>query len=113
MTATGASTVDDRGVTLAGADLHSSLGDPLLSAFLYSTILNQESLEDAVIHRLAERLDHQDRRSRERRVRQLRPLAPVRPDVDDPPRAEPHRQAALDGSPSLRSLPEPMPWSSS
>ena len=34
--------------------------DPLLSAFLYSTILNQESLEDAVIHRLAERLDHQD-----------------------------------------------------
>jgi serine O-acetyltransferase len=35
-------------------------GDPLLSAFLYSTILNQESLEDAVIHRLAERLDHPD-----------------------------------------------------
>jgi serine O-acetyltransferase len=34
--------------------------DPLLSAFLYSTILNQESLEDAVVHRLAERLDHQD-----------------------------------------------------
>ncbi|MEI5679741.1 serine O-acetyltransferase [Mesorhizobium sp. CGMCC 1.15528] len=34
--------------------------DPLLSAFLYSTILNQDSLEDAVIHRLAERLDHQD-----------------------------------------------------
>jgi hypothetical protein len=34
--------------------------DPLLSAFLYSTILNQESLEDAVIHRLAERLSHQD-----------------------------------------------------
>lgn len=34
--------------------------DPLLSAFLYSTILNQESLEDAVIHRLSERLDHQD-----------------------------------------------------
>lgn len=34
--------------------------DPLLAAFLYSTILNQESLEDAVIHRLAERLDHPD-----------------------------------------------------
>jgi serine O-acetyltransferase len=34
--------------------------DPLLAAFLYATILNQESLEDAVIHRLAERLDHQD-----------------------------------------------------
>ncbi|MEQ1954361.1 serine O-acetyltransferase [Mesorhizobium sp. CN2-181] len=34
--------------------------DPLLSAFLYSTILNQESLEDAVIHRIAERLDHPD-----------------------------------------------------
>lgn len=34
--------------------------DPLLSAFLYSTILNQDSLEDAVTHRLAERLSHQD-----------------------------------------------------
>ncbi len=34
--------------------------DPLMSAFLYSTILNQETLEDAVIHRIAERLDHPD-----------------------------------------------------
>ncbi|MDX8527628.1 serine O-acetyltransferase [Mesorhizobium sp. MSK_1335] len=34
--------------------------DPLLAAFLYSTVLNQESLEETVIHRLAERLDHQD-----------------------------------------------------
>ncbi len=34
--------------------------DRLLAAFLYSTILNYESLEDAVIHRLAERLDHPD-----------------------------------------------------
>lgn len=34
--------------------------DPLLAAFLYSTILNQDSLEDAVIHRVAERLAHQD-----------------------------------------------------
>jgi serine O-acetyltransferase len=34
--------------------------DPLLSAFLYSSVINQDSLEDAVIHRLAERLDHQD-----------------------------------------------------
>lgn len=34
--------------------------DPLLAAFLYSTILNQESLEDAVIHRIAQRLDHGD-----------------------------------------------------
>ncbi|WP_442583576.1 serine O-acetyltransferase [Mesorhizobium sp. ASY16-5R] len=34
--------------------------DPLLSAFLYSTIINQETLEDAVIHRIAERLDHAD-----------------------------------------------------
>lgn len=34
--------------------------DPLLSAFLYSTIINQETLEDAVIHRIAERLDHPD-----------------------------------------------------
>ncbi|MBP0439654.1 serine O-acetyltransferase [Tianweitania sediminis] len=34
--------------------------DPLLAAFLFSTILNQASLEDAVIHRIAERLDHHD-----------------------------------------------------
>ncbi|MRX31788.1 serine O-acetyltransferase [Aminobacter sp. MDW-2] len=35
-------------------------GDPLLAAFLYATILNQDTLEEAVIHRLAERLAHQD-----------------------------------------------------
>ncbi len=34
--------------------------DPLLAAFLYSTILNHDSLESAVIHRLSERLDHPD-----------------------------------------------------
>ncbi|MDI6026832.1 serine O-acetyltransferase [Corticibacterium sp. UT-5YL-CI-8] len=34
--------------------------DPLLSAFLYTTILNQETLEDAVTHRVAERLAHED-----------------------------------------------------
>jgi serine O-acetyltransferase len=34
--------------------------DPLLSAFLYSTILNQDALEEAVIHRISERLDHAD-----------------------------------------------------
>ncbi|MGQ2902460.1 MAG: serine O-acetyltransferase [Neoaquamicrobium sediminum] len=34
--------------------------DPLLAAFLYSTILNHDSLEGAVIHRLSERLDHPD-----------------------------------------------------
>lgn len=34
--------------------------DPVLAAFLYSTILNQRSLEEAVIHRVCERLDHND-----------------------------------------------------
>ncbi len=34
--------------------------DPLLATFLYATILNQGSLEEAVMHRLAERLAHQD-----------------------------------------------------
>lgn len=34
--------------------------DPLLAAFLYSTVLNHASLEDAVIHRIASRLDHPD-----------------------------------------------------
>ncbi len=35
-------------------------GDRLLAAFLFSTILNQDSLENAVIHRIAELLDHRD-----------------------------------------------------
>ncbi|MBO6901963.1 MAG: serine O-acetyltransferase [Rhizobiaceae bacterium] len=35
-------------------------GDPVLAAFMYAAILNQETLEDAVIHRIAERLDHPD-----------------------------------------------------
>ena len=34
--------------------------DPLLAAFLYATVLNQPTLEDAVIHRIAARLDHSD-----------------------------------------------------
>ncbi len=34
--------------------------DPLLAAFLYATILNHDTLEAAVIHRLTERLDHAD-----------------------------------------------------
>ncbi len=34
--------------------------DQLLAAFIYSTVLNHETLEEAVIHRVAERLDHQD-----------------------------------------------------
>lgn len=34
--------------------------DPLLTAFLYSTVLNQDSLEEAVIQRISERLDHGD-----------------------------------------------------
>lgn len=34
--------------------------DPLLSAFLYSTILNHRSLEECVIYRICELLDHPD-----------------------------------------------------
>ncbi|SMC67020.1 serine O-acetyltransferase [Rhizobium sp. RU36D] len=34
--------------------------DPILAAFLYSTVLNHRSLEDSVIYRICERLDHQD-----------------------------------------------------
>ncbi len=34
--------------------------DPLLAAFLYSTVLNHHSLEDCVIYRICERLDHPD-----------------------------------------------------
>ncbi len=34
--------------------------DPVLASFFYATILNQPSLEDAVMHRIAERLGHAD-----------------------------------------------------
>ena len=32
--------------------------EPELASFIYSTVLHHERLEDAVVHRLAERLDH-------------------------------------------------------
>jgi serine O-acetyltransferase len=34
--------------------------DPLLAAFLYSTIINHKTLEESVIYRICERLDHPD-----------------------------------------------------
>lgn len=34
--------------------------DPLLTTFLSTTILNQDSLEDSIIHRISERLAHDD-----------------------------------------------------
>lgn len=34
--------------------------EPSLSTFMYTSILNQPTLEDAVAHRIAERLDHPD-----------------------------------------------------
>ncbi len=34
--------------------------DPMVAAFFHSTVLNQNSLEAAVIHRIASRLDHPD-----------------------------------------------------
>jgi serine O-acetyltransferase len=34
--------------------------DPLMATFLYSTVINHKSLEDAVIYRICERLDHPD-----------------------------------------------------
>ncbi|WP_337266809.1 serine O-acetyltransferase [Oryzifoliimicrobium ureilyticus] len=34
--------------------------EPVLGSFLYATVLNHRSLEDCVIHRICERLDHHD-----------------------------------------------------
>lgn len=34
--------------------------DPMIASFVYTTILNQPTLEDAVMHRIAERLGHAD-----------------------------------------------------
>ncbi|MEJ2227704.1 MAG: serine O-acetyltransferase [Alphaproteobacteria bacterium] len=35
-------------------------GEPALASFVFTNVLNHESLEDAVCHRLADRLDHDD-----------------------------------------------------
>src|SRR5882672_6002358 len=32
--------------------------EPELASFIYSTVLHHERLEDSVVHRIAERLDH-------------------------------------------------------
>jgi len=34
--------------------------DPLMATFFYSTVINHKSIEDAVIYRVCERLDHAD-----------------------------------------------------
>ena len=34
--------------------------DPMLAAFFHSTVLSHRSLEDCVIYRICERLDHSD-----------------------------------------------------
>ncbi|CZT35399.1 serine O-acetyltransferase [Rhizobium sp. 9140] len=39
---------------------HAALQEPMLAAFFYSTIINQRSLEESVIHRIGQRLDHAD-----------------------------------------------------
>jgi serine O-acetyltransferase len=46
--------------TLQEEALHACEQEPMLSGFLYATIINQKSLEDSVIHRIAQRLDHGD-----------------------------------------------------
>ena len=38
----------------------SAESDPVLAAFLFSTIINHKTLEDCVIYRICERLDHPD-----------------------------------------------------
>lgn len=49
--------------TLRGEACHAAEQDPMLAAFLYSTVLNHRTLEDSVIYRICERLDHPDLQS--------------------------------------------------
>jgi serine O-acetyltransferase len=39
---------------------HAVADEPMLSGFLYATIINQRSLEESVVHRITQRLDHPD-----------------------------------------------------
>ncbi len=54
------STVDPIWSTLKQEAQAAAESDPIMAAFLYSTVLNQSSLEEAVAHRICERLDHPD-----------------------------------------------------
>lgn len=54
------SIVDPIWVSLQNEARTAASQDPLLSAFFYSTILNHHSLEECVIYRICELLDHPD-----------------------------------------------------
>jgi serine O-acetyltransferase len=46
--------------TLRQEAIDAAAGDPVLGTFLYSTVINHRTLEDCVIYRISERLDHAD-----------------------------------------------------
>lgn len=52
--------VDPIWASLRAEAEHALQKDPILAAFLYSTILNHTSLEDCIVYRICERLDHPD-----------------------------------------------------
>ena len=56
--------------------------EPLLAAFLYSTVLNHRSLEESVIHRVCERLDHPDGPGQAGERVVLRPQGEGQPEED-------------------------------
>jgi serine O-acetyltransferase len=80
-------------------------GDPALASFLMTAILNHDTLEGAVIHRVAERLDHSDAPSA--MIRQAYEDAVARdPSIGEAFRAD--LIAVLDRDPACLRLMEPL-----
>ena len=79
--------------------------EPELAGFLFSTILNHDSFESAVVHRVAARLDHQDVPAELIRQRYL-DLVARDPGVGEGMRAD--ILAVVDRDPACTRLIEPM-----
>jgi serine O-acetyltransferase len=79
--------------------------DPLLTAFIHACVLNHESLEEAVAHRIAQRLDHPDYPA-ELIVQDFRAMA--RENAEWPSIVRADIQAVFDRDPACSRMIEPI-----
>jgi serine O-acetyltransferase len=79
--------------------------DPLLTAFVHACVLNHATLEEAVSHRIAQRLDHPDY-SAELIVQDFRAMARAYPEWSSIVRAD--IQAVFDRDPACARMIEPI-----
>jgi serine O-acetyltransferase len=79
--------------------------DPLLTAFVHTCVLNHDTLEEAVAHRIAQRLDHPDYPA-ELLVQDFRSMARDNPDWSSALRAD--VRAVFDRDPACTRMIEPL-----